>query len=279
MENNYCDLLDFFNDINNNFINNNDNNNICIKKKICKKIDVIKSLEQSNIDVLNYDADKKSNLFNYLHSINQKMMMINNKHNKLNNNINNILGKIIHNAYLKSGFHVLISNMPEIATQIANNKINIVDEETIYDTIEYYSGENSVLEVIKIDSNKYLAKFKYMNDARLFSSLIHKMQVETNIIKVEMLEYIETIFNTEDEDENKTNKDKDVTNKDENENENETENENENENDNEDENNTISDYGYTNFNKNDIYNKSLLKMCIDLLYDKVKFIISYFYKK
>lgn len=268
MENNYCDLLDCFNDINNNFINNN-NNNICIKKKICKKIDIIKSLEQSNIDVLNYDADKKSNLFNYLHSINQKMMMINNKHNKLNNNINNILGKIIHNAYLTSGFHVLISNMPEIATQIINNKINIVDEETIYDTIEYYSGENSVVEVIRIDSNKYLAKFKYMNDARLFSSLIHKMQVETNIIKVEMLEYIETIFNTEDEDENKTNKNKDVTNEDKNENETE----------NEDENNTISDYEYTNFNKNNIYNKSLLEMCINLLYDKVKFIISYFYKK
>ena len=62
----------------------------------------------------------------------------------------------------------------------SNNKINIVDEETIYDTIEYYSGENSVVEVIRIDSNKYLAKFKYMNDARLFSSLIHKMQVETS---------------------------------------------------------------------------------------------------
>ena len=58
--------------------------------------------------------------------------------------------KLIHNAYLTSGFHVLISNMPELASQASqsaqlsqsslynNNNIIIVDEEAIYDTIEYY---------------------------------------------------------------------------------------------------------------------------------------------
>ena len=80
-------------------------------------------------------------------------------YNKLNNKLNTILGEIIHNAYLTSGYQVLISNIPELASHVYNNNIVIVDEEAIYDTINYYIKTiNGVLSVVKIDTNTYLAK-------------------------------------------------------------------------------------------------------------------------
>ena len=52
-------------------------------------------------------------------------------------------------------------------------------------------------QLVKIDTNTYLAKLKDINDARYLCSIIHKMQVETNIIRVEMLENLENCFNDE----------------------------------------------------------------------------------
>ena len=164
--------------------------------------------------------------------------------------------------------------MPELASQVYNNNIVIVDEEAIYDTINHYIKTiNGVLSVVKIDTNTYLVKLENMNDARYLCSIIHKMQIETNIIRVEMLENLENCFN----DEQITIKNNNNTNK------NNT-NSNNNSNTKSDtisdidiiNDNDISDYGYTNIN---IKTKTLIKICFELIYNKINYVLSYFWKK
>lgn len=248
-------------------------NNLFIKDKVKKKIDLIKRLSTTDIDILNYNNKKKEGLFNYLDSINTKFTTIKKNYNHLNNKLNSILGEIIHNAYLTSGYQILISNMPELASQASqssqlsqsslynNNNIIIVDEEAIYDTIEMYVGKNTVLSIIKIDTNTYLAKLKDINDARYLCSIIHKMQVETNIIRVEMLENLENCFNDEQiiiekNNSNNINSDSNINTTDD----------------------DISDYGYTNINIKK-KTKTLIETYFELIYNKINYVLSYFWKK
>jgi len=264
------DLLNSFDDINISMYNHN----LCIKDKILKKMNLIKTLSINEIDILNYNTQKKEGLIKYLQSISCKFTTIKKKHNNLNNKLNNklntILGEIIHNAYLTSGYHILISNMPELATQIHNNNnnnITMVDEEVVYDTIEHYIGQNTVISIIQIDTNKYLAKLTTINDARYLCSIIHKMQVETNIISVEMLEHLENCFNNDKNNDTENKKltndidnidisdisDNDIS-------------------DNYISDNDISDYGYSN-----IKHKTLVQTYFDLIYSKINAIYYYFF--
>lgn len=182
MSTEYETLFDIFNDINISI-----NNNLCIKDKIIKKIDIIKNLSNYNIDILNFNNDKKSNLFNILNSLNYKLTSIKKNQNKLNTKLNNILGIIIHNTYITCEYQVLLSNIPNSAKQILDDKLTNINSEIIYDTIEHYIGKDTVLNVIQIDSDKYLAKFNNNNDAEKLCTLIHKMLIEQNIIKAEIL--------------------------------------------------------------------------------------------
>jgi len=271
--NNINSLMTIFNDITMISINNN----LFIKNKVKKKIELIKKISKNDIDILNYNNKKKEGLFNYLNSLTTKFTTVKKNYNQLNNKLNTILGEIIHNAYLTSGYQVLISNMPELASQVYNNNIVIVDEEAIYDTINHYIKTiNGVLSVVKIDTNTYLVKLENMNDARYLCSIIHKMQIETNIIRVEMLENLENCFN----DEQITIKNKKNTNSNNNSNtKSDTISDNISDtisdidiiNDND-----ISDYGYTNIN---IKTKTLIKICFELIYNKINYVLSYFWKK
>ena len=257
-------LFDIFNDINITIINNN----LSMKDKIIKKIDIIKNLSNSNINVLNYNNDKKENLFNILKSLNYKLMSVKKNQNKLNTKLNTILGIIIHNAYISAGYQVLLSNIPNSAKQRITNKLNIVEPETIHDTIEHYIGENTVLSVIQIDNDKYLVKFKNNadnadnddnnnNHAKTLCNLIHNMMIEPNIIRAELLknDSIESIdidiykcFENKTEPENsKLNKDDKINDK---------------INDND-----ICDYGVGKLDKS-----SLFSICINLIYEKYKYI-------
>ena len=69
-------------------------NNLFIKDKVKKKIDLIKRLSTTDIDVLNYNNKKKEGLFNYLNSINTKFTTIKKNYNHLNNKLNSILVKL-----------------------------------------------------------------------------------------------------------------------------------------------------------------------------------------
>ena len=256
--NDYTILHDIFNDITNTMIINN----LFIKNKIVKKIEIIKNLSKSNIDVLIYNNERKENLYNILKSINYKLMSVGNKQNKLNTKLNNILGIIIKNAYISSGFQVLLSNIPSVGHQKIDNKINYIDNISIYDTIEHYIGNDTVENVIQIDNDKYLAKFKDINDAEKLCNLTHNMMIDPNIIRVEM---IVNMTNTEISD---IIDDTDTTNTNTN-----TTNSNSNSNNEKIIDDDICDYGYGKLNKN-VINKnslnesSLYSVCVNLIYEK-----------
>jgi hypothetical protein len=275
--NDYTILHDIFNDITNTMIINN----LFIKNKIVKKIEIIKNLSKLNIDVLIYNNERKENLYNILKSINYKLMSVGNKQNKLNTKLNNILGIIIKNAYIASGFQVLLSNIPSVGYQKIDNKINYIDNISIYDTIENYIGNNTVVNVIQIDTDKYLAKFKDINDAEKLCNLIHNMMIEPNIIRVEM---ITNMQNTEITDiidiidDTNTTCTTDTTN---------TNNKKISDDD-------ICDYGYGKLNKNSLNKNylnesSLYSVCINLIYEKyskikqkitknIQYIFSFYHK-
>ena len=264
----YNDLLDIFKELQFIMINNN----LIFKDKVLKKIDMIKLLANSNIDVLNYETNKKDNLFNILKSINNKLINVKNKYNLFNNKLNAIFGEIIHNAYISSGYHILISNMPNSALQLNDNKEYIVNAESIYDTLLHYSGENtnayidnntvSLIEVLQIDCDKYLAKFKDIENARAICNLINKMEVNKNLIRVEMLENLSNFsdinyFNT-------------------NENNSETSSNNSNSNDKISD-DQISDYGIENFsNKYTLLFSEYLKKIFVKGYAFLQYIYSFF---
>ena len=238
------------------------NNNLFIKDKIVKKIDLIKQLSTTTIDILNYNTHKKEGLFNYLNTITQKLSTTKKNYNQLNNKLNIILGNIIHNAYLTSGYQVLLSNIPERADQLYNKTTINIDAESIYDTIEVYTGSDTVLSVIKINNNTYLAKLKDINDARYVCSIIHNMQIEKNIIKVEMLENLEHCFNEDNIASNTTSDidiDKDSSTY---------------------VDTTINNNSNTNTNTNtNTKIKLLLETYFELIYNKINSILSYFWTK
>ena len=243
----YHILFNIFNDINITMINNN----FSIKDKVCKKIEIIKVLSNSNIDILNYNNEKREQLFNILNSINYKLMSVQKKQNKLTSKLNTILGIIIHNAYISTGYQVLLSNIPKIAKQLIDNKINNIDDESIFDTIEYYIGNNTVLSIIQIDTDKYLAKFKDINDAEKLCNLIHNMLIEKNIIRVEMLDTLNTMDTLDDLliNENKT--------------QTHTHTQTQTKEQTQINDNDICDYGISKLNESSIF-----RICVKLLYDK-----------
>ena len=272
MTSQYDNLFTIFNDINITMINNN----LIIKDKILKKIEMIKVLSNYNIDVLNYNDEKKTNLLTILNSINNKLMSVKKNQTKLNTQLNNILGCVIHNAYISSGYQVLLSNIPNVAKQRINNTIHSVDSETIYDTIMHYIGSdiddkienNSILNVVQIDTDKYLAKFKDMNDARYICHLINKMMIEPNIIRVELIENMDNTIDMIDTidtfliNQIKMNS---IT---------------KNSND-----NTICDYGVGELNNNVLDKSSLYNVCLNLIYEKyskikknIQYLYSFFQK-
>jgi len=60
-------------------------NNLFIKDKVKKKIDLIKRLSTTDINILNYNNKKKEELFNYLDSINIKFTIIKKNYNTFSN--------------------------------------------------------------------------------------------------------------------------------------------------------------------------------------------------
>ena len=91
------------------------------------------------------------------------------------------------------------------------------------------------------------------------------MQVETNIIIVEMLENFENCFNDEQITIEKNNSNNIYNNIDSNSNINTTDYD-------------ISDYGYTNINIKK-KTKTLIKTYFELIYNKINYVLSYFWKK
>ena len=198
------------NDIFSDFVKSSSNCTLKLDKeniitKITKNISIIKNLYDNNI--IN-ETDKK-NIYYNLKNIN----FIENTNNTINNTINNLtqykkirkeLGYIIFDIYHYSGYHVLMSNIPSKVLTIIddNNKkynindiddIEIINSESIYDTINHYIGDNSVNNVFQVSENNYLVKMKNIYDSKKLCDILNKMQIGDNIIKVELLNPIPII--------------------------------------------------------------------------------------
>ena len=131
------------------------------------------------------------------------------------------MGFIIYNIYRDSGCHILLSNIPKYAypmlnskgelnhafcgssvdngggsidgssSSISGGKLELVSEESILDTLEYYIGIDTVDSVYKLSDSLYLAKFKLYNDCEALCNIINKKQMGNNIIGAEVLKHLE----------------------------------------------------------------------------------------
>jgi len=154
--------------------------------RITKNINVIRNLYVNNII-----CDK--NVINNIFSSLKELRIIDNKNNSLMHykKIRKILGYIIYDIYRFSNYHVLMSNIP-IKTLIFNNiddidDFELITSEIIYDTIQKYIGINTIDNVFQVSDNNYLIKMINIFDSIKLCNSLNKMQIGSNIIKVELL--------------------------------------------------------------------------------------------
>ena len=189
-------------------------NNLSINQKIDNKINIIYNLKYNNFLILQ-NNDDSTNVINKLQSIIAQYNIINtneyayayanankNKNNRYNknkkndstcilyhlNNINNILGNIINNCFMYSGFHVIFNNIPEYGLTLDNNiSLDKIDCFSINDSIEHYIN-NSVIHVVQLSNKMYLVKFNLVSDANIICNLlnnayINKIKIDVTFIK------------------------------------------------------------------------------------------------
>ena len=141
--------------------------------KITKNISIINNLYDNNI----INPSEKQNILSNLKKIyfNDNIDNATNATNATNNlkqykKIKKELGYIIFDIYHYSEYHVLMSNIPsKILINIDNNKkynideiddLEIINSESIYDTIHHYIGNNTVENIFQVSENNYLVKMK-----------------------------------------------------------------------------------------------------------------------
>jgi hypothetical protein len=192
-------LLEISNNILNDFANSNNYENINIKlkdkliSKITNNINIVNKLYDYYI--FNYNEEKMTSIYNHL----KIFSTIQNTNAQSNisyyKTLKITLGHLIYDIYRDSNYHIIMTNVPTRAVPIANNKINDIDNmelinsENIQDTLEHFNGLDTIYSVFQVTSSTYLVKFKLYSDAEKICSILNKMQMGGNIIKVELLEH------------------------------------------------------------------------------------------
>jgi hypothetical protein len=162
------------------FSNDIDLNTFLIKEKIKNKLEIIKHLRTFGFSMLNYDKETGKSIINKLNKLNENNNVV-----IYNDNLNKILGSIIHNIYEHSGYQVLISNVPEYSMQTNGQNYEKISSDVIYDTIMYYGGNCKVLNVFQSSRSSYLIMFENNNDAKYISDLLNNNLIDKNVIKVD----------------------------------------------------------------------------------------------
>ena len=153
------------------------------KLKLLYKLNIIKQLEKSKINLLNYDEIKIETI---LESLNNLLVK------KSFPKLSKAIGHIIYDAYRVSGYHVILSNIPNVSKRIYTSDLEYITSESIYDTLIHYTGENTIKKVLQVSENIYLAQFYKFTDAFNLCNLINGKMITENIIKAELLvEYFE----------------------------------------------------------------------------------------
>jgi hypothetical protein len=190
---NYLKLNEMLNNI---IINNK---TTFITHKIQKKIEIINSLIYLGFTILHDNSEISKEIINKLTLILTPIcadIHINSKINsKINSNFNNniiecndelnkILGDIIHDCYSSSGFQILFTNIPEYSYVI--NEPDILEKincENIYDTINNYI-DSSAIHVCQLTSYIYIAKINTDENAIYICNLLNNTMINKNTINV-----------------------------------------------------------------------------------------------
>lgn len=198
--------------------------------KISDKINTIRALVDIDINLFIENSNDTNTTTNQIKSTDILKIL---EYDKIKNNetLSNILlhyktlskklGHIVYDAYRRSDFNILLSNIPNNAIPISklnninnihntntstststenavdnniNDNINndiyndIVDSHVIFDTLEHYSGIDTISKVIKVSPSAYLAKFKLYNDSKKLCKLIDGKMIGSNIIRADLLD-------------------------------------------------------------------------------------------
>ena len=162
-------------------------NNLLIKEKILRKLDMIHTMRWYGFPLMNFPESKCNNIIQELQRIDKMGDIVKYSQATNNSDTNKLLGDILHNAYQASGYDIILSNAPIHGTTISGDFIQL-DSEAIYDTLSQYAPVGSVQSVMQIAGEAYLIKMNSKENARELCNLLNKKLMGGRIIKVEYIE-------------------------------------------------------------------------------------------
>ena len=188
-------------------------NNLLIKEKIIRKLEMIHTMWGYGFPLMNFSQqtnnkimqelrriDKEGDIVKYSRAANNTLLtnalvlgntLLTNALVLGNTDTNKILGNILHNAYQASGYNMILANAPIQGTTIEGDFIKL-DCEAIYDTLTRYASIDAVITVCQIYADTYLIKIDSKENAIELCNLLNEKLLEGRIIKVE---YIEPLCN------------------------------------------------------------------------------------
>lgn len=157
-------------------------NNKMIKEKIKRKLSVIMHMKENAFSVMNYDLLTAEKILGKLQNYYEgKSFLI------YNDELNKLLGGIIHNIYQYSGFQILLNNVPEYGILKYENILESIDSQAIYDTLAEFVDMKEIISVFKVSTNSYIAKIADNDKAKQLCALLNDKLIGSNIIKVEYI--------------------------------------------------------------------------------------------
>jgi hypothetical protein len=175
---------------------------IALRIKILDKINIIKRLYSLNIipDFNRYElytiVNEMKKLFTYI------ITQGNYSYLKKNYDIlNKKLGGILHSMYTRSGYHILLRNIPMYGVPKEMKEREMVTSHHIYDTLVNVFGIDMISNVLQVNDTTYLVKvFKYDEQSKLITDSIHGKQIEDKIIQADVIEIKPLIIDDIDHD-------------------------------------------------------------------------------
>jgi hypothetical protein len=162
-------------------------NNLLIKEKILRKLEIIHTLYWYGFPLMNYSRSTNNKIMQELQNIDKEGDIVKYSGANTKSDTNKLLGNILHNAYQASGFNMILYNAPTCGTNIAGDFIQL-DSEAIYDTLVQYTPIDTVISVCQISADTYLVKMASKENAVALCNLLNEKLLEGRIIKVEYID-------------------------------------------------------------------------------------------
>lgn len=161
-------------------------NNLLVKEKIIRKLEMIHTMQWYGFPLMNFPQSKSNKIMQELRRIDNEGDIVKYSHATNNSDTNKLLGNILHNAYQASGYNVILYNVPIYGTTIKGNFIQL-DSEAIYDTLTQYAPMDEVKSVCQIAADTYLIKMDTNENGIELCHLLNEKLLEGRIIKIEYI--------------------------------------------------------------------------------------------